>query len=335
MTTNVIIGLNGLAVLGAIYAYNYSGMSAGSLYLIITYTLQLTSKFWNFGRIIKGLETNFGNAVEMAVILEEPIKITDAKKTNEIVHTNERNAAVSFSNVSFAYSDGEKIFENLQLDVKPGEKIGLVGVSGGGKTTLTKLLLRFYDIQEGKITINGESIAELKQNELRRFISYVPQEPALFHRTIKENISYGNLRATNEDVLLAAHNSHADEFIQKLPKGYDTLVGERGIKLSGGQRQRIAIARAMLKDAPILVLDEATSALDSESESLIQDALWRLMEGRTAMVIAHRLSTIQHLDRIIVIDNGSITEQGSHQELLVQKGTYAKLWTHQSGGFLK
>ncbi len=335
MTTNVIIGLNGLAVIGAIYAYNYSGMSAGSLYLIITYTLQLTSKFWNFGRIIKGLETNFGNAVEMAVILEEPIKITDQENTKEIAHVKERNAAIAFNNISFGYSDGEKIFTNLQLDVKPGEKIGLVGVSGGGKTTLTKLLLRFYDIQEGEITINGTSITDFKQNDLRKFISYVPQEPALFHRTIKENISYGSLHASDAEIFSAAKDSHADEFIAKLPKGYDTLVGERGIKLSGGQRQRIAIARAMLKNAPILVLDEATSALDSESEALIQDALWRLMEGRTAMVIAHRLSTIQHLDRIIVIDNGAITEQGSHQSLLAKKGTYAKLWAHQSGGFLE
>ncbi|MFO0882361.1 MAG: ABC transporter ATP-binding protein [Candidatus Saccharimonadales bacterium] len=336
MTTNVIIGLNGVAVIGAIYAYNYSGLSAGSLYLIITYTLQLTGKFWNFGRIIKSLETNIGNAVEMAVILEEPISITDKPDVKKIPSDLPKNAAISFEDVTFSYNEKkDAIFDNLSLQINPGERIGLVGVSGGGKTTITKLLLRFYDIQSGQIKINDTPINRMSQDDLRSLISYVPQEPALFHRSLKDNIGYAKLDASDDEILQAARVSHADEFISKLPDGYETLVGERGIKLSGGQRQRIAIARAMIKNAPILVLDEATSALDSESEVLIQDALWKLMEGRTAIVIAHRLSTIQHMDKIFVIDNGTIIEEGSHKELLSKKnGQYARLWAHQSGGFI-
>ena len=225
--------------------------------------------------------------------------------------------------------------DNFHLDIKPGEKIGLVGPSGGGKTTITKLLLRFMDIQDGSITIDGQDIAAISQQDLRSYIAYVSQEPILFHRSLYDNIRYGKLGATKHEVLAAARHAHADEFIDSLPEGYETLVGERGVKLSGGQRQRIAIARAMLKDAPILVLDEATSALDSESEVLIQDALWKLMESKTALVIAHRLSTIQKMDRIIVLDKGSIVEQGTHTELINQKGVYAKLWAHQSGGFLE
>ncbi len=225
--------------------------------------------------------------------------------------------------------------QDLKRRIKPGEKVGLVGHSGSGKTTLTRILLRFSDIQDGEITIDGQNISHISQDDLRRSISYVPQEPLLFHRSIKENITYGRPDASEEAMRVIARKAHADDFIDKLPKKYETLVGERGVKLSGGQRQRIAIARAMLKNAPILVLDEATSALDSESEALIQDALWKLMEGRTAIVIAHRLSTIQRMDRIVVLDNGRIVEQGSHKELIRQNGTYAQLWIRQSGGFIE
>jgi ATP-binding cassette subfamily B protein len=210
-----------------------------------------------------------------------------------------------------------------------------VGHSGSGKTTLTKLLLRFSDVDGGTISIDGQDISHIKQEDLRSHIAYVPQEPVLFHRSLAENIAYGKPDATKDEIREAARKAHADEFIQKLPKGYDTLVGERGVKLSGGQRQRIALARAILKDAPILVLDEATSALDSESEKLIQDALKKFMKGRTTIVIAHRLSTIQSMDRIAVLKDGSIAEQGSHRELLANKHTYAELWKHQSGGFLE
>ncbi len=233
-------------------------------------------------------------------------------------------------------SDEKKpLFCGFNLAIASGEKVGLVGHSGGGKSSVTRLLLRFMDIQGGQILIDDQDISKITQDDLRGHIAYVPQEPLLFHRSIAENIAYGKPDAKKSEVEQAAKLAHAHEFIKDLPSGYDTLVGERGVKLSGGQRQRVAIARAMLKDAPILVLDEATSALDSESEKLIQDALWKLMEGRTAIVIAHRLSTIQRMDRIVVLEDGEIVEQGSHKELLEKDGVYARLWAHQSGGFLE
>ena len=227
------------------------------------------------------------------------------------------------------------MFTNLNLRIKPGEKVGLVGPSGGGKTTITKLLLRFMDIQAGSISIDNHNISQINQQVLRQHIAYVPQEPMLFHRSLKENISYGNLAASEREIIAVAKMAHAHDFIEKLEDKYDTLVGERGIKLSGGQRQRVAIARAMLKNAPILILDEATSALDSVSEILIQDALWKLMDNRTAIIIAHRLSTIQEMDRIVVLSDGAIQEQGTHKELLRMNGIYKDLWSHQSGGFMK
>lgn len=335
LTTNTIILLNGIAVIGSIYAYNYSGISAGAIYIVITYSLQITAKFWNIGRIIRSIETNLSNANEMAILLEQPLKITDVSNATA---KSEPGVAkgIEFNNVDFCYEDGkEALFKDLNLTIKPGEKIGLVGTSGGGKTTITKLLLRFYELDGGEILIDGEPINKMKQSHLRSLVSYVPQDPALFHRTIKENIAYAKPKISEARLLDVATKAHVREFVEKLPKKFETMVGERGIKLSGGQRQRVAIARAMLKDAHIIVLDEATSALDSGSEALIQDALWQLMEGRTALVIAHRLSTIQKMDRIIVLENGKITEQGSHEELLQNNGGYAKLWAHQSGGFIK
>ena len=227
------------------------------------------------------------------------------------------------------------MFSDLSLSIKPGEKVGLVGHSGSGKTTFTRLLLRFSDIDGGAIKLDDQDIRAITQDDLHKKIAYVPQEPLMFHRSLADNIRYGNFSASQKEIERVAKLAHADDFIKDQPKGYETLVGERGVKLSGGQRQRIAIARAMLKDAPILVLDEATSALDSESEVLIQDALWKLMEGRTAIVIAHRLSTIQKMDRIVVMDNGSIVEEGTHKELIAKKGVYASLWDHQTGGFIE
>jgi len=227
------------------------------------------------------------------------------------------------------------VLHGIDLTIAPGEMVGIVGPSGSGKSTLTRLLLRFSDIDGGAIMIDGQNIAQITQDDLRRFIAYVPQEPLLFHRSIRENIAYGSPKATEKEIVAAARKANAAEFIDHLPDGYDTMVGERGVKLSGGQRQRIAIARAILKNAPILVLDEATSALDSESEILIQEALQKLMQNRTTIVIAHRLSTIQKMDRIVVLADGAIVEQGPHQKLIARKGVYAQMWGHQSGGFIE
>lgn len=300
----------------------------------VLYLTRLSSQLFSISPMIFQTEQALTDAAPMTkIILQEP-EVMDIQGAKKLVVTKRK---IMFSNVNFNYTDNadQQVLENLNLVIQPGEKIGLVGPSGGGKTTITKLLLRFMDIQGGSITIDGQDIAKVTQESLRKSISYVPQEPMLFHRSLAENIRYGKLDATEEEVKNAAKLAHADEFIKDLPHGYETLVGERGVKLSGGQRQRVAIARAILKDAPILVLDEATSALDSESEKLIQDALNKLMRNRTSIVIAHRLSTIQKMDRIIVLDKGEIIEEGTHKELLDKKGTYAKLWAHQSGGFLE
>jgi ATP-binding cassette subfamily B protein len=244
---------------------------------------------------------------------------------------------VEFDHVTFTHDGAgvDALFEDFTLTIAPGEKIGLVGHSGSGKTTLTRLLLRFSDVDSGAIRIDGQDLRDVTQASLRRSIAYVAQEPLLFHRSIEDNIAYGRPDATPELVRAAAVKASADEFISRLPSGYATTVGERGVKLSGGQRQRIAIARAVLKDANLLVLDEATSALDSESEVHIQAALAEAMKGRTTIVIAHRLSTVQAMDRIVVLADGRIVEQGSHAELLAAGGVYAGLWSHQSGGFLE
>ena len=236
--------------------------------------------------------------------------------------------------MTFAHAGGLPLFTGLDLTVPSGTKLGLVGRSGGGKTTLTRLLLRMMDVDDGRILIGGQDITKLRQSDLRSLIAYVPQDPAMFHRTLRENIAFARPHATDAEIYQAAEAAHVTEFAGALPDGFGTMVGERGVKLSGGQRQRVALARAILRDAPILLLDEATSALDSESEILVQQALWRLMEGRTALVVAHRLSTVARMDQLVVLDRGQIAEKGTHQELLRLDGTYARLWQHQSGGFL-
>ncbi len=305
-----------------------------TVFLAVTYTGIIGENLWQFSQnTLRNYNRALGDAKDMIETLDIPPSVTDPAHPQK---SHISRGSIRFDAVRFAHTGSNSaLFESLTLVIKPGEKVGLVGPSGSGKTTLTRVLLRYSDIQDGAITIDSQNIAHISQNDLRRSIAYVPQEPLLFHRSIRENIAYGRQEATLQEVKAIARRANASEFIELLPDGYDTLVGERGVKLSGGQRQRIAIARAMLKNAPILVLDEATSALDSESEVLIQDALWKLMENRTAIVIAHRLSTIQKMDRIIVMDKGSIVEQGSHKELIHHDGTYARLWAHQSDGFIE
>lgn len=322
-----------IIALGAgLFAVTTYGSNVSLLYLVLSYTQNIVNNLWQFSRIVRNVNRSFGDAVEMTEILQIEPEVKDLKEPKRsLIHRGE----VIFKDVNFKFPENKtNLFKTLNFKIKPGEKVGLVGPSGGGKTTITRLLLRFMDIQDGEIMIDGQNVAELSQRDLRSKIAYVPQEPILFHRSIRENISYGNPGVDERQIKAVAKMANAHEFIERLPMGYETLVGERGVKLSGGQRQRIAIARAMLKNAPILVLDEATSALDSESENLIQDALWRLMEGRTAIAIAHRLSTVQKMDRILVLENGKIVEEGSHKELLGVNGNYAKLWAHQSGGFI-
>ena len=319
-------------VLSVLLAIN-GNIDIGVIYLALTFGIAIMRRLWDLNMTFRTVTRVFGDAHDMAEILDTMPEIVDVDNPHEL---EIKDAHIDFKDVTFAHEkDAEPLFKKLSMHIDNGEKIGLVGHSGGGKTTITKLLMRFMDIQNGAISIDDQNIANVKQTDLRRHIAYVPQEPILFHRTLSENIAYGQPNATQEQIEHVAKLAHAHEFIKDLPLGYKTLVGERGVKLSGGQRQRIVIARAMIKDAHILVLDEATSALDSESEVLIQKALWTLMEGKTAIVIAHRLSTIQKMDRIIVLNEGKIIEEGSHTQLLAKKGAYANLWKHQSGGFIE
>lgn len=307
-------------------------MSTGVVVLIQTYMVIIFDRLWDLGKTITRFMEALADMNEVVDIFEIQPDILDPAKP-EISRMN--LGAVEFKNVDFVYNSGQEVFSNFNLKIKPGEKIGLVGHSGAGKSTITKMLLRFVDISSGSIEIDGQDIRNVTQDNLRSAMSYVPQEPMLFHRTISENIAYGKPDATEEEIISAARRAHAEEFISQLQHGYQTLVGERGVKLSGGERQRISIARVMLVNAPILILDEATSSLDSISESYIQDAFNELMKGKTTIVIAHRLSTIQKMDRIIVLDKGEIVEQGTHKELLKKGGMYADLWSHQTGGFLE
>jgi len=309
-------------------------LELGVAIFTIAYLQRIASQLFTLGDLINGYDRIFLAAAPMAEILMKNNDINDTPNARTLSVTK---GEIDFNNVVYAYSDSPDInvLESLSLHIPKGQKVGLVGTSGAGKTTLTKLLLRFDDATDGDITINGQSIRSITQESLRKNIAYVPQEPTLFHRSLRENIAYGRLNATDKEIRDAAKKANALSFIEKLPEGLDTIVGERGVKLSGGQRQRIAIARAILKDAPILILDEATSALDSESEKLIQQALEKLMQGRTSIVIAHRLSTIAKLDRIIVMERGIIAEDGTHHQLIKQGGIYAKLWAHQSGGFIE
>lgn len=306
-------------------------LTIGDFALVQGFVGQLFGRLWDLGHHIKSMYERFADASEMTEILLTPHEVKDAEGSMDLKFTK---GEIEFKDVSFAYQVQQKVFAKFDLKIKPGERVALIGPSGGGKTTIVKILLRFFDIQKGKILIDGQDISQVTQVSLRDNLSLVPQEPILFHRSLYENIAYGRSSASKQEIIHAAKMAHCSEFISKFPEGYDTFVGERGVKLSGGERQRVAIARAILKNAPILILDEATSSLDSESEMFIQDALKNLMAGRTTIVIAHRLSTIMQMDRIVVIEDGKIIEEGKHEELLKAKqGTYQKLWEIQAGGF--
>ena len=307
------------------------GVPIGTLFLAVTYTMNIWGQLWQSNRILRDINRAFGDAHEMTEIMDEPTIVQDKIDARDLIINK---GQVEFRDITFWHHDAsskDKVFSHLNLAVPSGQRVGLVGRSGSGKTTLTKLLLRFADVQDGEILIDNQAISDTTQSSLRHAIAYVPQEPLLFHRTIRENIAYGKTNASEEEIRAAAAKANALEFIESLPEGLDTLTGERGVKLSGGQRQRIAIARAILKNAPILVLDEATSALDTESERLIQGALYNLMQGRTTIVIAHRLSTVAGLDRILVLDDGKIIEDDTHANLIRQNGKYASLWNKQTG----
>lgn len=313
--------------------FSHHMLSIGALIFIITYLGRVVGSMFNITSIIRIIEQAFLDAAKITEILDITPDVRDRAGAPRL---RVKDASIDFANVDFAYTDNADkiVFDNFLLHIPSGQHVGLVGHSGGGKTTFTSLLLRYADIQSGAISIDNQNIADVTQASLRAAISYVPQDPYLFHRTLRENIAYGHEGTDDEAIWQALRQANADDFVREMPHNLDTIVGERGIKLSGGQRQRIAIARAILKDSPILVLDEATSALDSESEKLIQNALEKLMQGRTSIVVAHRLSTIAKLDRIIVLDDGRIVEDGTHRELIARGGIYAKLWSHQSGGFI-
>lgn len=334
VTSPFYVLTNTVGLILALAVSRGGALNLQAVFIAFSFYASFTRIMWDFNRIYRNIENSITEAAQFTELLLEQPTVVDEPNAPEL-HMDE--ASVAMQDITFRYLDnkGEHLFKDLSINIKPGEKVGLVGRSGGGKTTITKLLLRLMDIQDGEILVSGQNIAKVKQSSLRKHIAYVPQEPLLFHRSIADNIRYGKLAASQKNIEHVAKLAHAHEFIKDLPNGYETLVGERGVKLSGGQRQRIAIARAMLKDSPILVLDEATSSLDSESEVFIQDALWSLMEDKTAIVIAHRLSTIQKMDRIIVLEDGKIIEEGTHKGLLNKKGKYAELWAHQSGGFLE
>ncbi|HHF2976997.1 TPA: ABC transporter ATP-binding protein [Vibrio diabolicus] len=320
----------------SIYLWLDSAISVGAIAIAVSLALRVNGMsmwiMWEVGALFE----NMGTVVDGMKTLSKPIDIKDKPGAKDLVVTE---GGIHFDNVSFHYGENKGVISHLDLNIKPGEKVGLVGRSGAGKSTLVNLLLRFHDVEDGSIKIDGQNISEVTQDSLRSKIGMVTQDTSLLHRSIRDNILYGNPDATEEDLLRATKQAHAHEFIETLTDpfgnvGYDAQVGERGVKLSGGQRQRIAISRVLLKDAPLLVLDEATSALDSEVEAAIQESLNELMQGKTVIAIAHRLSTIAQMDRLIVLDKGSIVEQGSHQELIANNGIYAQLWAHQTGGFI-
>ncbi len=327
------VGIELALLFGALLLWQHGLVTVGDFVLIQIYVLGLMDRIWSIGRNMRQLYDAFADATEMLDILELPQAIQDAPDATSL---QVREGGISFSDVRFEYLDSHSVLKDFNLVIDPHEKVAIIGSSGAGKTTITKLLLRLYDINSGVISIDGQDISRITQESLRRAIAFVPQEPLLFHRSLMENIRYGRQDATDEEVVEAAKQAHCHEFISRYKEGFGTMVGERGVKLSGGERQRVAIARAILKNAPVLVLDEATSSLDSESERLIQDALLRLMKGKTVIAIAHRLSTVMNMDRLIVMEHGVVVLSGKHDELLAHESNlYKKLWEIQAGGFIR
>ncbi|WP_392536546.1 ABC transporter ATP-binding protein [Legionella sp. 227] len=311
--------------------YSKGQVSIGDFSFVISLSLSIFYNLWYLASQFVHFAEELGKCRQALTLISEPHEITDQPNAQPLTVTQGR---IEFKNVSFHYDEGAHLFKNKSVVIEPGQKIGLVGLSGSGKSTFVNLILRLFDVESGKILIDGQNIREVTQESLRENIAMIPQDVTLFHRTLMENIRYGRVDATDAEVVAASKKAHCHEFISRLPEQYDALVGERGIKLSGGQRQRIAIARAMLKNAPILILDEATSALDSLTEKLIQDGLHVLMQNRTTIVIAHRLSTLSEMDRILVFEKGRIIEDGSHEELLKIPSHYSRMWKMQAGGFL-
>ncbi len=322
---------SGAMAFGAVHYAALGLIAPSDIVLILTIIFRIDSLLLHLGGQLNSVAENWGEVKESLEEILLPHEIPDKAGAVELQPTD---TSIAFEGMTFGF-DRQPVFQNLSFTIPSGQRVGLVGRSGAGKSTIIRLLMHHHDVQGGEIKIGGVNIASVTQESLRRAISIVPQEPLLFHRTIRENISYGKPDASDEEIFEAAKKAQAHDFILRLREGYESLVGERGVKLSGGERQRIAIARAILKDSPVLLLDEATSALDSESEVEIQKALQSLMEGKTVIAIAHRLSTLRQMDRIIVLDGGKIVEDGSHDQLVEQKGIYAELWHHQAGGFLQ
>jgi ATP-binding cassette subfamily B protein len=332
ITSPIYVLTNVAGILLAVALADDPQLDIPAILVTFAFYSRFTQVVWEFNQIYRTIETQLSTAAQFTQLLLEPPVVVDPPMPDAPAF---RDASIQLRDVWFRYPKrDESLFRGLDLRIADGERVGLVGRSGGGKTSLTRLLLRIADIDAGSIRIGGCDIARLRQADVRAQIAYVPQDPVMFHRSLRDNIAFGRPDATDDDVRAAADAAHATEFIDELPLGYDTLVGERGIKLSGGQRQRLAIARAFLRHAPILILDEATSSLDSASEALIQHALLTLMESRTALVIAHRLSTVRAMDRLIVLEDGEVVEHGTHEELLGADNVYAAFWRTQSGGFL-
>jgi ATP-binding cassette, subfamily B, bacterial len=330
----VLLCLRGSVIGGSVLLWIAGRASPGDVTYVLTSYYIIHAYLRDVGMHVNNLQRSVNDMEELVAIHDEPIGISDAVDARPIAITGGR---IVFDRVTFLYGGHrDPLYDGLSVDIRAGERVGLVGRSGSGKTTFVKLVQRLYDVSGGRILIDGQDVAKATQHSLRSQIAIVQQEPILFHRTLAENIAYGRPGASFAEIEQAARLANADDFIMRLPKGYGTLVGERGIKLSGGERQRVALARAFLADAPVLILDEATSSLDSESEALIQEAMERLMKGRTAIVIAHRLSTVQSLDRILVFDRGDIVEQGSHATLMARNaGIYRSLFERQATEFAR